>query len=50
MTESMWTTRLSSVITDCGSKETTCSRRSSISRMRSTNGIRRVRPASSVRL
>ena len=39
MTVSMLTTRLSSVITGCGSNETTCSRRSISCRTRSTNGI-----------
>jgi hypothetical protein len=50
MTESMLTTRLSSVITGCGGKETTCSRMSISGRSRSMNGITIVRPASSVRL
>ena len=45
----METTRLSSVITGCGGKETTCSRRSSSGSSRSTNGIRMVRPGLSVR-
>src|SRR6266576_1596749 len=40
MTVSMLTTRLSSVITGCGWKETTCSRRSMISRSRSTTPAR----------
>src|SRR5215471_12027328 len=38
MTESMFTTRLSCVITGCGSNEMTCSRRSSNGFTRSTNG------------
>src|SRR5437763_688667 len=46
----MFTTRLSSVITGCGSNETTCSRRSTMSRIRSTNGTTIVRPGLSVRL
>ena len=44
MTESMLTTRLSSVITGCGGNETTCSRRSIVARMRSTKGTTSVRP------
>ena len=44
MTVSMQTTRLSSVITGCGGKDTTCSRRSISGRSRSTNGTRMVRP------
>ena len=39
MTESMLTTRLSCVITGCGSNDITCSRRSAAGRTRSTNGI-----------
>src|SRR5919204_1091996 len=50
MTVSMLTTRLSSVITGCGSNETTCSRRSTMSRMRSMNGTTIVNPGLSVRL
>src|SRR5579884_1643228 len=49
MTVSMLTTRLSSVITGCGGKETTCSRRSSSGRSRSTNGTTSARPGESVR-
>ena len=49
MTVSMPTTRLSAVITGCGGKETTCSRRSIIGRSRSTNGTRIVSPGVSVR-
>jgi hypothetical protein len=49
MTVSIETTTLSSVITGCGLKETTCSRRSITSRIRSTNGTTIVRPAFSVR-
>src|SRR3954470_10465479 len=49
MTVSIPTTRLSSVITGCGGKETTCSRRSSSGLTRSTNGTISVRPGSSVR-
>ena len=49
MTVSMLTTRLSSVITGCGWNETTCSRRSIISRTRSTNGTTIVSPGLSVR-
>src|SRR6478736_1681730 len=45
----METTRLSSVITGCGGKDTTCSRRSRRGSSRSTNGIRMVRPGFSVR-
>src|SRR6478735_9198565 len=45
----MDTTRLSSVITGCGGKETTCSRRSSNGRSLSTKGIRIVSPGLSVR-
>ena len=44
MTVSMLTTRLSEVITGCGGKDTTCSRRSTLARTLSTNGIRRCRP------
>src|SRR6266540_4826772 len=50
MTVSMFTTRLSSVMTGCGANETTCSRRSILSRMRSTNGTTSVSPGVSVRL
>src|SRR4051812_8819480 len=50
MTESICTTRLSSVITGCGGKETTCSRRSISGRTRSTNGITTASPGSSVLL
>src|SRR5271169_3897322 len=50
MTESMLTTRLSSVITGCGANDTTCSRRSIMSRIRSTNGTTSVSPGDSVRL
>src|SRR5262245_46334765 len=46
----MLTTRLSSVITGRGSKDTTCSRRSMSGRSRSMNGMRRCSPGSSVRL
>jgi hypothetical protein len=49
MTVSMLTTRLSEVITGCGGNETTCSRRSTTARGRSTNGTRKCRPASRVR-
>src|SRR6185437_13814403 len=49
MTESMLTTRLSSVITGCGGNETTCSRRSSDGRSRSTNGTTSESPGVSVR-
>ena len=49
MTVSIETTTLSSVITGCGAKETTCSRRSITSRIRSTNGTTIVSPAFSVR-
>ena len=49
-TVSMCTTRLSSVMTGCGAKETTCSRRSTFARIRSTNGTTVLSPASSVRL
>src|SRR3954470_1855208 len=49
MTESMLTTRLSSVITGCGGNDTTCSRRSINGLSRSTNGTSRDRPGSSVR-
>jgi hypothetical protein len=50
MTVSIETTRLSLVITGCGGKETTCSRRSTVARALSTKGIRMCRPASRVRL
>jgi hypothetical protein len=49
MTVSMPTTRLSSVITGWGGKETTCSRRSMSGLTRSTNGMISVSPGSSVR-
>src|SRR5690606_29872075 len=45
MTVSIDTTRLSEVITGCGGKETTCSRRSTPARTWSTNGMRKWRPA-----
>jgi hypothetical protein len=45
----MLTTRLSSVITGCGWKDTTCSRRSISGRMRSTNGTIIASPGESVR-
>ena len=50
MTVSMFTTRLSSVMTGCGGNETTVSRRSISGFSRSTNGTMIARPASSVRL
>jgi hypothetical protein len=50
MTESIETTRLSSVITGCGLNETTCSRRSISGRRRSMNGTTIVSPGDSVRL
>src|SRR5699024_11591149 len=43
-TVSIETVRLSSVITDCGGKETTCSRRSIRDRTRSRNGTRKFSP------
>src|SRR5947199_2105397 len=49
MTESMFTTRLSSVITGCGGNETTCSRRSTSGRTRSANGTTIDSPGSSTR-
>src|SRR5512133_3834782 len=49
MTVSIETTTLSSVITGWGLNETTCSRRSTISRIRSTNGTTIASPALSVR-
>ena len=49
MTESMLTTRLSSVITGCGGNDTTCSRRSMSGRSRSTYGTSSDSPAFSVR-
>src|SRR5438045_3896388 len=49
MTVSIETTTLSSVITGWGLNETTCSRRSTISRIRSTKGTTIARPALSVR-
>src|SRR3954454_3710306 len=48
MTVSIETTRLSSVITGCGGKETTCSRMSITYRTRSTNGVTTLRPGCSV--
>src|SRR5271168_2682337 len=45
----MPTTRLSRVMTGCGGKLTTCSRRSMSGRSRSTNGVTTFRPACSVR-
>src|SRR5271168_3431803 len=45
----MPTTRLSRVMTGCGGKLTTCSRRSIKGRSRSTNGVTTFRPAFSVR-
>ena len=42
----MCTTRLSSVITGWGAKETTCSRRSTFARTRSMNGTTVFSPAS----
>ena len=49
MTESMLTTRLSSVMTGWGGKETTCSRRSISGFRLSMKGTRIDRPALSVR-
>jgi hypothetical protein len=49
MTVSMLTTRLSSVMTGCGGNETTCSRMSTMSRTRSTNGTTMFTPGVSVR-
>src|SRR6476619_1625018 len=49
MTVSMLTTRLSEVMTGCGGKETTCSRRSTLARILSTNGTRKWMPPSRVR-
>src|SRR5579862_4202919 len=49
MTESIETTRLSSVITGCGLNETTCSRRSISGRRRSTNGTTIARPGVRIR-
>ena len=49
MTVLMPTTRLSLVMTGCGGKLTTCSRRSISGRSRSMNGITMFRPACSVR-
>src|SRR5215212_3320502 len=49
MTVSIWTTRLSSVITGCGGKDTTCSRRSIRGLTRSTKGTISASPGSSVR-
>ena len=46
----MPTCRLSEVMTGCGGKEMTCSRRSIVARTRSTNGTRMDRPGESVRL
>src|SRR4051812_40691325 len=42
----MLTTRLSDVMTGCGGNDTTCSRRSTLARGRSTNGTRKGRPGS----
>src|SRR4051812_17634981 len=50
MTVSIETTRLSSVITGCGGKLTTCSRRSIRERTRSTKGGITLRPAVRVSL
>jgi hypothetical protein len=50
MTESMATVRLSDVMTGWGGKDTTCSRRSIIGRIRSTNGTSNVRPGPCVRM
>src|SRR3954466_593966 len=49
MTVSMPTTRLSSVMTGCGGKDTTCSRRSISGFTRSMNGTISASPGSSVR-
>src|SRR5581483_1923556 len=49
MTVSMLTTRLSWVMTGCGGKLTTCSRRSSSGRIRSTNGTSTVNPGEHTR-
>jgi len=49
MTESIETTRLSSVITGCGLNDTTCSRRSISGRSRSMNGTTIASPGESVR-
>src|SRR3954451_9927457 len=49
MTESMFTVRLSSVMTGCGGNETTCSRRSISGRTRSTYGTTSASPGWSVR-
>ena len=49
MTVSMPTTRLSLVMTGCGGKLTTCSRRSMSGRSRSMNGTTTLSPACSVR-
>jgi hypothetical protein len=46
----MPTCRLSAVMTGCGGKEMTCSRRSMVARTRSTNGSSRFRPGERVRL
>src|SRR3954454_3176177 len=46
----MPTCRLSAVITGCGGKEMTCSRRSIVARTRSTKGTSSARPGESVRL
>src|SRR3712207_4836299 len=46
----MPTCRLSAVITGCGGKEMTCSRRSMVARTRSTNGTSSARPGDRVRL
>src|SRR5664279_524243 len=50
MTVSMETTRLSSVITGCGGKDTTCSRRSIMYLTLSTNGTTMFSPAGRVPL
>jgi len=47
-TVSMSTVRLSLVITDCGGKETTCSRKSILSRIRSMNGTKKFSPGLNV--
>src|SRR5712691_8249424 len=49
MTVSMLTTRLSWVVTGCGGKLTTCSRRSMSGSSRSTNGVTMFSPACRVR-
>ena len=50
MTESIATVRLSDVITGCGGKLTTCSRRSISGRIRSTNGTSTATPGPWVRM